>query len=488
MTTATASRTVVSIRTIRIVVLIVSVLVVFFFQFRPLQNGLLEDWQFAQVWKTSGWNGFWASLPGTIGRPFHLITPFLGLALSNGGFVGMFAVLGIIAVGQFLVVLWAFPPTSRYEPLVWAAGLGVALHPWWAAGDILRYMPAQFSCLAFCFFVALTLRYMRGHRLRDLIVASLAGLIGLLAYQALAITYLAFALLVLLLLPRRSTQQSVSVFLAALLPVVITFIYSVFLAPLLVPNSYEASLGDGAQGIWATLKAIAKTLLRQSPMAELSLVVLAGTTVVIAALRIISVRNALFIVLLIVSSPLSAGAYAANALQLNDPERLSFPIGTTAWLAMIAWPLVAGGGRVTSKVLIAAILTVLITVGASINLVQWAQYSSTQSKILRLIQPAVERADPTDKVLVADSSGTLGDVYTFLPPHLWFASEVENDKATEVDLCTVDGTVKDQPVAERFPIETTAACSVVDTGGAREMVSSTRIDGKPVDVYIVRSH
>ena len=106
--------------------------------------------------------------------------------------------------------------------------------------------------------------------------------------------------------------------------------------------------------------------------------------------------------------------------------------------------------------------------------------------MLDLVQPAVERAEAGDTVLVTDSSGTLGDVYTFLPPHLWYASQVEFGKDTRVDLCTIDGVVKDQPVAERFPIGTTQPCSDLDTGVPKELVTSGVIDGKDVDVFLVK--
>lgn len=119
------------------------------------------------------------------------------------------------------------------------------------------------------------------------------------------------------------------------------------------------------------------------------------------------------------------------------------------------------------------------------GIVQWARYASVQSSVLALIAPAVAQAGPDETVLVMDSSGTLGDIYTFLPPHLWFASQVENGRPTQVDLCTVDGTVRDHPVAEQFPIGTTQFCSEIDSIGTREVIASELIGGKVVSVALV---
>jgi hypothetical protein len=91
---------------------------------------------------------------------------------------------------------------------------------------------------------------------------------------------------------------------------------------------------------------------------------------------------------------------------------------------------------------------------------------------------------PHDTVLVLGSSGTLGGVYTFLPPHLWYASEVECCKPTQIDLCTVDGTVRIHPVAAQFPLGSTQYCSELVLHGTAKVISSELISGKDVSVAL----
>lgn len=469
-----------------IAVLLATALVVFFFQFRPWEKGLLEDWQFALVWRSTGLSGYFDLLPGTVGRPLHLVAAFAGLALSNGGFVGMYVVLGLVSVGQFLIILWSFWSFSTHRALIWTAAFLLAVHPWWPAGDILRFLPAQVSCLGLCVFIGFVMRYLNGMSWGNLIVAAISACLALLTYQALAATFLVFIVMAVVLVKQYSLKRTIAALLSAVTPVVAVFIYTVFIAPILVPGSYEASLQGGGLGLIASLKAIAKTMLLHAPGAVMTLLLLALTTIIFGLSRLVTWRQTSLILLIIVFSPLSALAYASSPLHVNDPERISFPIGTTAWLAMLALPVLARPVKNISIALVAVGLCVLAVIAAAIGLKQWTGYSATQADVLRWIAPAVAAAGPTDRVLVMDSSGTLGDVYTFLPPHIWFASQVEFNKDTQVDLCTVDGIVRNHPSAAVYPIDTTQDCSDLIIEGTRTVVTSESLAGENVSVVLIR--
>ena len=440
----------------------------------------------AGVWRATGLSGYFDLLPGTAGRPFHLVATFVGLGLSNGGFVGMYAVLGIVSMGQFLIIVWALWSFSSHRSLVWTGALVLALHPWWPAGDILRFLPAQVSCLGFCVFICLIMRYLKGRSSGTLIAASLTACVALLAYQALAATFLVFIVMAVVLFKQHNVKRTIAALLSAVIPVAAVFIYTVFIAPMLVPGSYEASLQGGGLGLLTSGKAIIRTMLLHAPEAVITVFLLALITVIFGVAGVLTWPHASLILLVVLVSPLTAMAYASTPLHLNDAERISFPIGTTAWLAMLAWPAVAQPVKTISTTLVAVGLCVLSLTTAVFGLRQWAGYSATQADVLRWIAPAVAAAGPTDRVLVLDSSGTLGDVYTFLPPHIWIASQVENDKDTQVDLCTVDGVVRNHPSAAVYPIGTTQYCSELVIEGTRTVMASESIAGKNVSVVLIR--
>jgi hypothetical protein len=162
----------------------VAVLAVFFLHFRPWQGGLLEEWGLALAWNVEGIGGFAARLPLTLGRPFVLLPQYVGMALSNGGFVGPYAVLGFVAVAQLVAALWAVAPLTGIRSLRWAVALALALHPWWAAGDILRFLPAQVSVFGVVLWLGASVRFLAGGRSRWALLIVLAPAFGLLTYQA----------------------------------------------------------------------------------------------------------------------------------------------------------------------------------------------------------------------------------------------------------------------------------------------------------------
>ena len=161
-----------------------AVLAVFFVHFRPWQGGLLEDWGLVQAWDTEGFGGFVTRLPLTLGRPLHLLPDYVGMALSNGGFVGYYAVLGAVAVAQLVAALWAVAPLTNSRSLRWAVALALALHPWWAAGDILRFMSAQVSVLGVVLWLGASIRFLANGRVSWAVLLVVAPMAGLLSYQA----------------------------------------------------------------------------------------------------------------------------------------------------------------------------------------------------------------------------------------------------------------------------------------------------------------
>ena len=162
----------------------VAALGVFFVHFRPWQGGLLEDWGLALAWENEGIGGFAARIPATLGRPFELLPHYVGMALSGGGFVGPYAMLGLIALAQLAAGLWAVAPLTRFCPLRWAAALAIAVHPWWAPGDILRFMPAQVAVLGVVVWFGAALRFMDSGRRALIPILVVAPMLGLLTYQA----------------------------------------------------------------------------------------------------------------------------------------------------------------------------------------------------------------------------------------------------------------------------------------------------------------
>jgi hypothetical protein len=160
-------------------------------------------------------------------------------------------------------------------------------------------------------------------------------------------------------------------------------------------------------------------------------------------------------------SPLTALVYSATTLHLNDPERVSQPVGAALWLALVIFASRVSWSRFPTLAFSA--VTVLVSVLAAVPaLVSWQRLADLQWELVAVVQPVSSQLNDGERILLVDYSGVYGDVYTFLPPHLDFALHVETGRFVSTEICTPAGTQRVHPFAARFPIGSTPDCSSLD--------------------------
>jgi hypothetical protein len=437
--------------------LLAGAVVVVAVHFRPWQGGLLEEWGVALSWQSEGFAGYVTRLPATLGRPLHLLPHYVGMALSDGGFVGVYALLALAAVGQFFAVIWALKPlTAAWLPR-WALGLALALHPWWAAGDALRFLPAQMSVLAVAVWLAAAIRWNTGGSRWWLVLVTAAPVLGLLSYQAPAVALVAGAAAVAT--TATALRRGAVLVVVTSAAVVCALLWSTVVAPRLSPSSYEAQMLAGdSPGPVTLLRAVLRTLLLHAP-SVLILLCLVGIVVLALGLdqRLTQWRTWTLLGI-VAASPVAALVYGANTLHLRDPERLALPVGLVLCLVVASVVREVADAPLVRIGLVTAAL-VGSAAGSLIAYSTWSQYATAQQDLIAAA--ADVRADlPADQLLVvADRSGRFGDVYTLLPPYLDMAMDVEHGPGAETVLCTETGVVRNQPVAALFPLGTTPDCS-----------------------------
>ena len=439
-----------------------AVLTVFFVHFRPWQGGLLEDWVLAQVWVEEGIGGFAARLPLTLGRPLHLVPDYVGVVLSNGGFVGPYAVLGAIAVAQLGAALWAVRPMTDISSLRWAIALAFALHPWWAAGDILRFTGAQVSALAVALWLGASIRFLATGRVSWAVMVVMAPIVGLLTYQAPAGT-IVLAAIVLALMSRATRDRQIWLVALTVGASVAVMTWSVVIAPRIAPASYEARLGLQGFPVAGSLQAILRTLVLHAPTLVFALLLVAAGVIVLGFKRHLSASRSWLLLLAVAAAPLAAFAYVSEPGHLNDPERVALPVGLMLWVvACCALPALNADRAV--RLTATAVLLAGTAVGAVAGYATWTRYAASQQVLINAIQSVRENVPDNARLVVADQTGRFGDVYLLLPPLLNTAVDVEYGPGADVALCTPAGVVRDQPTAAVFPIHTTPDCTALLDG------------------------
>jgi len=437
---------------------------VFMVHFRPWQGGLLEDWWLALAWNTAGFAGFAARLPATMGRPLHLLPHYIGMAMSDGGFVGPYVVLGAVAVAQLSLALWAIAPLTDFRLLRWAVALAVALHPWWTAGDILRFLPGQVSVLGVVVWFGASLRFLTSGRMKWALLLVLAPMLGLLTYQApaaaLVLGSAVLAVMTRATWRRRSALVGLTVGLSAAV-----MAWSVLLAPRLSPASYESQLSVSHINILASLHTILRTIALHGPSTAFAALIVAVIVIFLGFNGRLSAGHAWLLLVGVAVAPFAALTYASTTLHLNDPERVALPIGVMLWVVLCcALPALSTDRlvrAVTTGVMVAG-----TTVGAVLGYGTWTNFAGSQQVLIGAIQ-SVRKDVPDDaQLVVADQTGRFGDVYLLLPPHLNVALDVEYGAGADAVLCTPASVKRIQPTAALYPIATTPDCGALLDGKA----------------------
>lgn len=459
-----------------------AVLVVTFVHFRPWQGGLLEDWGFAAVWDSEGLGGLATRFSGVAGRPLHLVPGYLGMALSDGGFVGQYAILALVAVGQLALAYWATSPWRLPRPVRATLAVLVALHPWWAAGDILRFLPAQVAVLATVLWFGAALRFLTTGRRTWLLVVGAAPVVGLLTYQAPAGAILLGSVAVALAAaPTRRQGATLVAVTAGAVGLALT--WSVAIAPRLFPASYESQLlGAPAASLRSSVRTVLRTLVLHAPATVGFLVLVALLVIALGFHQRHDPRTAWAFLAMTAVAPATALIYASQPLHLNDPERLSLPVGLTLWLILCALSPALSSAPRFARAASSVLLVVALALTAHAYL-YWASYSTAQRSLIDVVEAAGSAPGQVGRqIVVADDTGRYGDVYLLLPPHLQYALVAEGSTTTAV-LCTPDTVARQHPVAGLFPLSTTEHCSAFLGGNDVESLGTVQTTLGPVRLF-----
>jgi hypothetical protein len=461
--------------------------VTFFSVFRPWQGGLLEEWSITRDWAQVGIALVGSTLPAVMGRPLVLMPQFLGLALSDGGLVGQYLVLGVVALGQLWGTYWALGRLTPSRPLRLALGLLIALHPWWPAGQLLRFLPAQVAVLSTVVWLGAAIRYLTDGRARWLAVMVVVPLLGLLHYQASALALILGAVCLAVVLARSPRAGGVIVITTAV-PIVLSFVWAVVAAPLLVPVTYESLLASGGPpNIGASVRMIVRTVgLRGLGVGLLG----AATGAVVIALGFaqrLAPWRAWTLLAVVVASPLAAMAYAMSPIHLYDPERVALPIGLTCWLVLASVSHLVAVDTVLRRLLVVCAIGAAL-VGAGSAYIQWSNFAVAQQSLLHAAADVRDEVPAGHTLIVADTSGRYGDIYLLFPPYLDVALTVQDGPGAPTVLCTPDVVPRDHQYAAVYgppPLATTESCTpLLSQPGAAPLGSAQTVLG-PVEFYVV---
>lgn len=455
---------------------------VFAVHFRPWEGGLLEEWALARDWQLNGgWRVLYAYVEWTISRPLHLIPTMLGLAISGGSPAGIFLIMGVVAVAQFLGVLWALRTISRSFWVSAAVALFVALHPLWPAGLLQRFLPAQTAALALIIALGLVIRWLQTGRVRWLIGTVVTLILGFAVYPGPAVVAPLLALAVALAV-RSTWKRRIVIVAAATAATGLMTLYSIVIVRLVTPaghNSYELSNieSSAVKGLHDLFRYIVGTFVNYG------IPLLLGILAVIVLAAVLSLTGAIpnhagwLMAGVAILSPACAVVFFGSTAWLQDIDRIGYTTSLGLAVALVIWPLTATGDPKRLEVAFLSGMAVLAILGCLIGIRHWQPFVQTQHRLLTALQPVVTEATGDESVVVVDRSGTFGNLYSFPLQYLQGAAVVADHDLSKVWLCF--------PEAGSFPVPSGGVtCDPTESGLNLRPAGTLAIDGGQVDFYI----
>lgn len=432
-----------------LVVVVVGAVVVFAAHFRPWEGGLYEEWTLARYWQLwGGRNTFAAFAELMLSRPLHLVPTFLGVAIGDGEPAGIFVVMGLVAAGQFLVVLWALRPIS---PSIWISvgvALVIGLHPLWPGGFLQRFLPAQTSVLALLIAVAFMIRWLQQGRARWLIGMCVALVAGFAVYQGPA-GVVPIVAIVLALTISASWRRKIVLVIAATAATALMALYAIVIVRIVVPperDSYELMNmnASGARGLGEVIRLVAGTFANEGRFLLLGIFAVVALGALLSLARAIPYEAGWLMAGVALSSPVCAMVYFGSVEWLQDIDRVGFAVSLALSVALLIWPITAARRPRRLQLVVAATLVAIALAGGAAGIASWQPYLNAQHQLLNALAPIVHEAADNETVVVVDHSGTFGDLLTLPNGYLSGASFVANHDASNVLICF--------PLEGRYPV------------------------------------
>ena len=457
-------------------------LIVFAVHFRPWEGGLLEEWALARDWQLNGgWRVLYAYVEWTISRPLHLIPTMLGLAIAGGSPAGIFVIMGLVAVGQFLGVLWALRSISRSFWLNGAVGLFIALHPLWPGGLLQRFLPAQTAALALIIALGFLIRWLQRGRAGSIVAMCIVLILGFAVYPGPAAVAPLMALAVALAI-RAPWRRRIAAVVAATLSTGLMTFYSIVVVRLVTPagtNSYELSNIEtsAVKGPHDLIRYVVGTFVNYGIPLMLGILAIVVLAAVLSLTAVIPNSAGWLMAGVAIASPACAIVFFGSTAWLQDIDRIGYTTSLALAVALTIWPIAANGAQTRLSAVLALTMSVVAIVGCVVGIAHWQPYVQTQHRLLSALAPVLKEAKGDDAVVVVDRSGTFGNLYTFPLQYLQGATVVADHDLSKVWLCF--------PEAGPYPVPSGGVtCDPTSKGLDLRPAGSLALSGGEVDFYI----
>ncbi|MBE1159146.1 hypothetical protein [Dyella acidiphila] len=438
---------------------------------------LLEEWGLLLAFHDYGLGyiatGFFHTM-----RPLHLIAYATQWVLGAGHHprLGVAAATAVFLLLRYFAARWAVSPLLTGHGRWVISTMAAVLVPWDGAW-LGRYAPSQLSAVFFFLAFGCVIRLYPRWSVRWGAMCALCVLLLLATYQGL---FLCIAVAPFAILSLRgegvdgraetfatTINSMVRMYAAIALGGVVYGLYWLVISHVLGADLYEENIASGSGSLFtlpaviAHVKAVVVTSYVKQPtvlpllFAAIGMLCWPGMEKL--EQRSLQWRVMLLALLCLVLMPLLGLVYV-DALHLNDPQRITFPLSAGA--VLLAFALLNFFSRRRMQAVNAVngsmvVLILLINCGFLGNAVR--QDAVLQRNVITQALNVV-KAHKSRTLVIEDMTGQLGDVYTLYQHTLSQALGASGTEGVEATICTPLSVDRIDPVARRFPISSTPRC------------------------------
>ena len=407
-------------------------------------------------------------------RPLHMTGYFLQWVAGGGKPIGVAIVAVLVTVARYAVIRWAVTPILNPVDRWVVATFGAVLLAWPAAW-LGRYMGAQISAVVFFIALGCSVRLARAPSWPVFVFGALSAFAVLLFYQALAIAMLVGAVLCAALAWRIAPPagRSRSALRAGAPFVIGLSAYAIYAAVMLALGlgTYESEMAGGGMSlsfIAERLEAVYASTFGANGLTAPLLLALAIGFLLAGAPPSPRRRHFLLMMSAVLALPVLSLVYLSMT-HAADPERTLFPVSVGFVLLLIVAGTVRNGAQATGQSIrpVASLVAVALITSAAFA-PQVRGYWDIQSSVISQMLKEELRSD--EGVLLKDTTGVLGDLYTFYTARLpnglsqtllQYALSASGLRQN-VSLCTPIGVDRLRNVVSHLPVASTERCEDVD--------------------------
>jgi hypothetical protein len=402
-------------------------------------------------------------------RPLHFVSYGMQWLLGDGQPIGVAAGTSVFLVARYFAAHWAVSPllTGAYERWV-AATLATALVSWpgvWLG----RFGAAQLSAVFFFAALGFSVRLLRRWSMLFALGSAASVALLLSIYQALALCLIIIPLASLLWREIGDARQPTQKLLRIGVPLAIGFaVYGAywFLISRFVGGGYEEELLRSsnnlltAAGFWRHVKAAYVTAFWENKLLLPFLLLMIFFLYQEVPGKLIEgdarLPTPLLMGSLVTMLPVLSLIYISE-LHIHDIDRVLFPI-SVGFVVLSVSVLARSRSEYSSHMTLpraSAAVMVIVFSSSSLAAGFWTdgQYQKT---IINKTLNALE-SNESQSVVIVDTTGVLGDVYTLLGTALRDALAVYGRRVTAT-ICTPLSVDRHHSVARRYPIKSTVRC------------------------------